>query len=743
MRSLDRTLFISYFLGIILYDTYVQTAILKVGTPLSWSNAKPYLNFIRNQGIRQLLLHYNNSKGTISPEFLWGDEIEYGVLKKSKITNNFDLSLRSQEIREQLKLLEKDFDYLSEGCIWQPEYGNWMVEATPRDPYTGYISDLLKVEKNMQLRRKRLHNVLLQDEIAPSVTVFPMMGVTGYDHSTPNRGPASNSAYISDKVINPHPRFPTLTDNIRKRRGSNVNISIPVYEKSKKFPQEIVHMDAMAFGMGCCCVQVTMQCRNEFESRLLTDQLAVLSPLFLALSASTPIAKGNLLATDTRWDIISKSVDDRTAAERGVAKLSPDSDLVGGGVRPLKKSRYSSVSLFIGEPKSKRDVSAMKILNDVDAAVDEDIVALLKNGGMDDVLATHVAHMFVRDPLVIFDDAIPPAVSETEVQLGLDHFESLQSTNWRTVRWKPPVCPPPSSTQPRKSAATTRRAVGPGWRVEFRPMEVQLTDFENAALAVLVVLTARCLLAIGHSLYMPMSLVEENMRRAQLANAVLDQKFIVRKGAFRPMSDFLNARCDPSRSLIPADLEVEEMTLGEFFNGKDGFLGLIPAVLEYLEALGCDALTKGRLLPYLTLLQKRASGELPTAAQWIRRFVAAHPDQDQCSPQLSASTADALLQACEDIGMGKLPCPELVGDAHIEILSEQFLTPEQLSEQQVQQEGKLDVSGSSAETALNESAENVVVVPYRPSSVCSSGALASDFGAKVHLDAALPSKLCG
>ena len=48
-----------------------------------------------------------------------------------------------------------------------------------------------------------------------------------------------------------------------------------------------------------------------------------------------------------------------------------------------------------------------------------------------------------------------------------DHFENLQSTNWQTVRWKPPP---------------KGRACGPhiGWRVEFRSMEVQLTDFENA-----------------------------------------------------------------------------------------------------------------------------------------------------------------------------------------------------------------------------------------------------------------------
>ena len=47
--------------------------------------------------------------------------------------------------------------------------------------------------------------------------------------------------------------------------------------------------------------------------------------------------------------------------------------------------------------------------------------------------------------------------------------QNIQSTNWQTVRFKPP---------PVNSKI--------GWRVEFRPMEVQLTDFENAAFAVFI-----------------------------------------------------------------------------------------------------------------------------------------------------------------------------------------------------------------------------------------------------------------
>jgi len=60
-----------------------------------------------------------------------------------------------------------------------------------------------------------------------------------------------------------------------------------------------------------------------------------------------------------------------------------------------------------------------------------------------------------------------------------DHFENIQSTNWQTLRFKPP---PPNSTI--------------GWRVEFRPMEVQFTEYENAAYSIFIVLVTRVLLRL-------------------------------------------------------------------------------------------------------------------------------------------------------------------------------------------------------------------------------------------------------
>jgi len=46
-----------------------------------------------------------------------------------------------------------------------------------------------------------------------------------------------------------------------------------------------------------------------------------------------------------------------------------------------------------------------------------------------------------------------------------------------------------------------------GWRVEFRSTEVQITDFENAAFAVFIVLLSRTILSYGLNFYVPISKV--------------------------------------------------------------------------------------------------------------------------------------------------------------------------------------------------------------------------------------------
>jgi glutamate--cysteine ligase catalytic subunit len=81
---------------------------------------------------------------------------------------------------------------------------------------------------------------------------------------------------------------------------------------------------------------------------------------------------------------------------------------------------------------------------------------------------------------------------------GTSHFENLQSTNWNTVRFK---IPPTADSKI-------------GWRVEFRPLDIQLTDFENAAFVVTIGMIANILNTFALDFMLPISKVDENMLRA-------------------------------------------------------------------------------------------------------------------------------------------------------------------------------------------------------------------------------------
>ena len=67
---------------------------------------------------------------------------------------------------------------------------------------------------------------------------------------------------MPDGVITPLPRFHALTRNIRERRSAKVDIRIPRLRDVRTPTDEAardIHMDAMAYGMGCCCLQVRVR----------------------------------------------------------------------------------------------------------------------------------------------------------------------------------------------------------------------------------------------------------------------------------------------------------------------------------------------------------------------------------------------------------------------------------------------------------------------------------------------------
>ncbi|XP_071442481.1 glutamate--cysteine ligase catalytic subunit isoform X1 [Hetaerina americana] len=629
--------------------------LLSEGSPLSWEETKRRSEYVRKHGIIQFINLYHKLRDRQGDILKWGDEVEYMIVKFDDGNKTARLSLRAAEI---LEVFHNEHDSLPEKdearCLWHPEYAAYMLEATPGHPYGGLLAHFNVVEANMRYRREQAAKLMHPGERLMTLTSFPRIGCPAFTepvHPTKPTSGATRSLFFPDEAIFPgHPRFKTLTRNIRQRRGEKVAINLPIF-KDVKTPSPFVedyllygddgearraalpdhvYLDAMGFGMGCCCLQLTFQACNINEARTLYDQLAPLCPILLALTAASPFHRGLITDVDCRWNVISGAVDCRTRQERGLLPLGPNE-------RRIPKSRYDSISSYISPQGEK--------YNDVPLVLDEDAYKQLSEAGIDPLLARHIAHLFIRDTVSLFEERLNQDDSKDS-----DHFENIQSTNWQTMRFKPP--PPNSSI---------------GWRVEFRPCEVQITDFENAAVVCFVVLLTRVILSYQLDLIIPISKVDDNMQKAQKRNAIQSEKFWFRKDITTSISP-PEATCHcpvfpvDASSKLPSNCDVyAQMTINEIINGKEGeFPGLIPLLTSYLSGMDVDADTHCTIQQYLKLIQRRASGELQTTAQWLRKYVTTHPDYRKDSV-ISEKINYDLLKTIDSIQNGIIPCPDLLG----------------------------------------------------------------------------------
>jgi glutamate--cysteine ligase catalytic subunit len=596
---------------------------------------------------------------------------------------------------------------------FHPEYGRFMLESTPGYPYTGAPRDLVNVEADMRFRRKIIRSQLAPNELPITLTSWPRLGAEGSQFTDPPtqadpQTSSSRSQYVGQLITNPHARFPTLTANIRQRRGELVDIRVPLFvDKNTVLPEDqgveqaelsnghagpakpalgtpYIHMDAMGFGMGCCCLQITFQAWNVDEARQMYDALVPVAPIMLALTAAAPAFRGRLADVDARWNVIAAAVDDRTAEERGLKPLKESKYRV-------PKSRYDSVSRYIAnDPRNKAEY------NDIDAPINQSVRQRLLDEGIDDKLASHIGHLFIRDPLVQFSETIDQNDAES-----MDHFENIQSTNWQTIRFKPP---PVNSDI--------------GWRVEFRPMEVQITDYENAAFSIFIVLLTRAIISFDLNFYMPISQVDDNLQRAQQRDAARSNTFFFRRSVFpnhlsnydlesRPVTPLSESGAGPTGATTNGHIDVNgiaesiqqshlsgmpngqlrhqssfsscaslieeggegpdvvEMTLDQVINGHpSGFPGLMGVVNAYLNSINTDIVTKCEIRRYLDLIKARAKGDLVTPATWMRSFITSHPEYKHDSI-VSYDIQYDLVKAVDEVERGVRAAPELLGPHYV------------------------------------------------------------------------------
>lgn len=164
--------------------------LLVEGHPLTSEELRTKLRYIREHGVRQFLNTWRRLKDLQNDELKFGDEIECGIFAVDSVNKTVKIALRGVEvsffpisysclliiclpqIKSQLNEKEQLHSHEAEGCFWHPEYGAWMVESTPSTPYTGYAADLLRIERNMLLRRRRILSALHENEIAPTVSFY-------------------------------------------------------------------------------------------------------------------------------------------------------------------------------------------------------------------------------------------------------------------------------------------------------------------------------------------------------------------------------------------------------------------------------------------------------------------------------------------------------------------------------------------------------------------------------------------
>jgi glutamate--cysteine ligase catalytic subunit len=569
---------------------------------------------------------------------VWGDEIE--VMLVGRQSSGYRLVLGSEALVDSLNGLGH------EAMSFSIEFAGFMVETTPKTPHNSSFESLLNVEKSMADRINILKKGV--GSIVPRgfpllMTCFPSIGHgrSFYDEEPSDfevkclcekrddckcvndrvweRGKSltyndTRSYFFPDNAITRHNRFFSFVKNIINRRKKLVEGYIKIMEDDKTEAKGIIPdlftpnkhapkkeidgvlIDSMGQGMGCCCLQLTLQASEMKGGRTIYDMLGVLCPLLLRMTRATPIGQGRLLETETRWDMLVFSVDCRTDEERGSKYDRSGYDDKPSSDSKIKKSRFSSIDMFISE-----DEMNLKDYNDLELPLHEESYKRLVDGDVDELMARHVSSLFIRDPILVYEDTLERIGNKGSI-FSTDEFENIQSSNWRSMRFK---LPSPSGKKGED-----------GWKVEVRPMEIQPTPFENAAFCIFVVLLSRAIILYRLNLYIPLSLVDENFRRANMLRRRKEEYF-------SPLEEdkaIFYYRKNIFDKGVP---EISEGTIREIFLGDEKYVGLIPLVTRFVRERSDGG---EDLMKYINFIEKKCTNEYISVSDWIRRFVITHKE---------------------------------------------------------------------------------------------------------------------
>ena len=94
----------------------------------------------------------------------------------------------------------------------------------------------------------------------------------------------------------------------------------------------------------------------------------------------------------------------------------------------MEKSNYSSI-LFLIDLDYNRFFFLNYRYNDIPLIIDQEAYDKLREAGIDHLLAQHVAHLFIRDPVSLFSEKVNQNDEEDS-----DHFEVLNQTFINSIK---------------------------------------------------------------------------------------------------------------------------------------------------------------------------------------------------------------------------------------------------------------------------------------------------------------------
>lgn len=427
--------------------------------------------------------------------------------------------------------------------------------------------------------------------------------------------------------------------------------------------------------MGNVCVQVTAGMESFEIACQVYDQLIPIIPIITALSGSSPFFKGKLSNYDNRFLINSQACDERLDEEK-----DPNNE------RYIFCSRYSFIYSYISDSKYVLDHH-----NDLPKMpINKEYYKKLRQK-FSKRFSTHLCNLLVRDPIVIFDEKL-----NIDDPKDNTHFLNLLSTNWNTLRLKPPVNNDNDNL----------------FKIEVRPCDIQITPFENAALVTFIMLYIEFVKSYDVNFIIPLSKANENFEKAVLIDAVVKEKYYWRTNCFSNYSvnnkfvnsnvnlndknstnknskfcnlnvtnnlpqDYLNAELDEKNNIKL--LSIEEILNGTKENdenneNKCSYIGLMKCLTEFAREkfTGKDL---ELILSHLNLLRLRSEGKylsfltynfyyfylgkLLTDARYIRNFILNHDDYKKNSI-ISTSTEYDLVQHIFKIQNSEITPDELL-----------------------------------------------------------------------------------